>query len=346
MRSTEATIRRRIALVLATVGISLLALASAASGLAATAEETQTLVSGEADSLCIDPVSGFAGTVGGLANLAPLVTPHSGPFPDSGSACGVASPSHAIAVPAGSHLLSTLWTGSIPGASWVGTDASGEDHATAPPAYYIYSTSFALCANQVESAQVVVHMFADDVAGAFLNGVPIGHIPSLEPTGTENYAGAVGGWPATSAVGSAAGFVSGANSLQFVVYDSLPVNTGLEFAATVGAAACQATAGRGQVAGFGPGGGIKAPVAGVCLSARVFTIHIRPPAGMAYRKVTVKLNGHRVHVTRGRTTTARIDLRGRPRGAYTVSITIVTKKGAVIRIKRTYRTCVSSSPRH
>ena len=343
----EATIWRGIALFLVIAGVSALALLSAATGLAATAEETQTLLSGEADSLCIAPVSGFAPTVEGVANFAPLSTPHSGPFPDSGSACGVASPTHPFEVQSGTYLLSELWTGALAEASWVGPEASGEDHLAAPPAYYIYGTSFALCPNQVAEAQVVTHMFADDVAGAFLNGVPIGHIPNLEPTGTENYAGIVGGWPATSGVGSAAGFQPGTNSLQFVVRDSRPVNTGLDFTATVAAPACQAPVGHGQVAGFGPSGAIQAPPAAGCLSARAFTIHIRPPARMKYRKVTVKLNGRPIHVSRRRnTTTARIDLRGRPRGAYTVAITIVTRKGTVIRISRTYHACGSSSAAH
>jgi hypothetical protein len=346
MQSMDAIIRRRIAVVILILGISVLGLASAAGAVAATAEETQTLASGEGDSLCVAPVSGFAPTVEGAVNLAPLSTPHNGPFPDSGSACGVASAGHASIVPASSQLVSGLWTGALPGASWIAPDASGEDHQTKPPTYYIYGTSFALCPNQVADAQVVVHMFADDVAGAFLDGVPIGHIPNLEPTGTENYAGIVGGWPATSAVGSAAGFQAGTNRLQFVVLDSLPVNTGLDFAATVAAPACQAPVGHGQVAGFGPAAAIQAPAADACLSARAFTIHIRPPGHTKYRKVTVKLNGHPIHVSRGRTRTARIDLRGRPRGAYKLTITIVTRKRTVIRISRTYHTCGSSSAAH
>ncbi len=353
MRRTDATIRRGIGTLLVTLAVSAALLAGGVSGASAAAvEETQTLVSGESDALCIAPVSGFPTTVGGAPNYAPLITPHSGPFPDSGSACGVPSPNHAVAVPAGTHLLSFLWTGSIPGASWVSINAAGVDLTQPPPVYYIYSTSFALCSDQVAGAQINVHMLADDDAGAFLNGVPIGHIPDLEPTGTENYAGAVGGWPATSAVGAPGGFVPGTNSLQFVVRDNLPVNTGLDFGATVTAHACEG-AGSGPGSGAGPkgagvapGSGISAPPAATCLSERAFTIHIRKPAKLTYRKVTVKLNGHPIHVSRGRTFSAKIDLKGQPRGTYTLSITILTSKGSVIKITRIYHTCAPPGSGH
>jgi hypothetical protein len=300
--------------------------------------ETTTLVSGETDSLCINPVSGFPPTVNGVNNFLPLVTPHSGPFPDTGDACGVQSPSRAVDVPPTAPVVVDAWDGVIPGASWVSINSAGEDSSNPPPAYYIYSATFTLCANQVAGANMALAMYADDTAGAFLNGVPIGHIPASEPSTDENFRsppGPAGGWPFMSATGTAGGFTTGANSLQFVVRDDTTDNVGLEYVATLTASACAAET-------FGPSGIVQAPPNQKCTSGRSFTIHIRKLAGLTpYRRVAVYLDGHRVDVTRGREITAPVDLRGLPKGRYTVKIVVTTRTGRRITGTRIYHTCAS-----
>jgi CubicO group peptidase (beta-lactamase class C family) len=81
-----------------------------------------------------------------------------------------------------------------------------------------------------------------------------------------------------------------------------------------------------------------------CVSKRVLTITVPKPRGMKVRKVFVELDGTPVAVTRGKRTTAVIDLRGRPPGAAIVRIRIAgTRRGkpAVSRQTRAFRTCVA-----
>jgi hypothetical protein len=71
----------------------------------------------------------------------------------------------------------------------------------------------------------------------------------------------------------------------------------------------------------------------------VFTIRLRPPAGTVVKSVQVSAGGVRVPVRRGQRLTARIDLRGVPRGTVVVRITFRTHDGRLITGTRTYRTC-------
>jgi hypothetical protein len=83
------------------------------------------------------------------------------------------------------------------------------------------------------------------------------------------------------------------------------------------------------------------PSARRCLSRRVFRIRLhRPAKGQGrIRSVRVTVNGKRVKVRRGKRYTARVDLRGLPRGTARVAITVRTTKGRTLRSARTYRTC-------
>jgi hypothetical protein len=94
---------------------------------------------------------------------------------------------------------------------------------------------------------------------------------------------------------------------------------------------------------FGSAGLVVAPSAKACMSHRSFTIHIRQVPGLTYREVTVDVNGHRVSVTRGSRISAPVDLRGLPKGRYTVKITVITTTGQHLTGTRSYRTCV---PKH
>ena len=77
-----------------------------------------------------------------------------------------------------------------------------------------------------------------------------------------------------------------------------------------------------------------------CISRRNFTIRVRKPAGVTIRSAGIKVNGRAVRVRKvaGRFT-ATVDLRGLPKGRFTVAITITTPSGRSIRGARRYRTC-------
>lgn len=76
-----------------------------------------------------------------------------------------------------------------------------------------------------------------------------------------------------------------------------------------------------------------------CVSKRVFRIRLPRPRSGGIRRAIVTVDGKRVKVVFGRRATARIDLRGKPRGTVRVQVTVTTKAGRVLRQARTYRTC-------
>ena len=80
------------------------------------------------------------------------------------------------------------------------------------------------------------------------------------------------------------------------------------------------------------GGPVTLPGNRSCRSRRDFSIHLRG----GFRAIRVYVNGKRARVTRRR---ARIDLRGLPKGRYTVRIVATTRSGRRI-VRTRYRTCV------
>jgi fibro-slime domain-containing protein len=77
-----------------------------------------------------------------------------------------------------------------------------------------------------------------------------------------------------------------------------------------------------------------------CQSRRAFSIKITAKPGTRLRRTTVKLNGKALKTKRsGRGFTAKVDLRKRPAGTYTVTIRSVTTKGKVSVERRRYRLC-------
>ena len=76
-----------------------------------------------------------------------------------------------------------------------------------------------------------------------------------------------------------------------------------------------------------------------CLSRRNFRIRLRSPAGARIASATVFVNNRRVRVVRGRRLTAPVDLRGLPRGRFSVKITVVMADGRRVSETRRYRTC-------
>jgi plastocyanin len=99
----------------------------------------------------------------------------------------------------------------------------------------------------------------------------------------------------------------------------------------------------------GAGGGSATPVSGqsgapACVSKRQFKIRLRGLDGVRVRSAQIILSGKqlpvRTEVIDGRRRhTSLIDLRGLPRGSYTIGIVVRTTDGKVLRGTRTYRTC-------
>ena len=91
---------------------------------------------------------------------------------------------------------------------------------------------------------------------------------------------------------------------------------------------------------FGPGGVIQGlPSPKKCVSRRAFRIRIRKRKGRTYISASVFVNRIRVIVRRGARLTAPVNLRGLPKGRFTVKIVVLTATGEVIEGTRKYRTC-------
>jgi hypothetical protein len=86
-----------------------------------------------------------------------------------------------------------------------------------------------------------------------------------------------------------------------------------------------------------------------CVSRRHFLIRLHQPRkGTKIASATVLLQGKEVATRKGKHITSPIDLRGLPKGRFTVKITIVTTDHHTIKGSRTYRTCSTNkaAPKH
>lgn len=84
---------------------------------------------------------------------------------------------------------------------------------------------------------------------------------------------------------------------------------------------------------------IVLPSARSCVSRRNFRIRLKQPKGFKLKRATVALDGKRVATRSGARVTAPVDLRGLPKGRFTVKIAVTLDDGRVVRSTRTYRTC-------
>jgi hypothetical protein len=93
-------------------------------------------------------------------------------------------------------------------------------------------------------------------------------------------------------------------------------------------------------AAFGKDGVFTLPSNRSCVSRRRFRIRVRRQrAGVTLVSAAVSVNGRRVAVRRGARLTAPVDLRGLPKGRFTVRISALTADGRAISGTRRYRTC-------
>ena len=95
----------------------------------------------------------------------------------------------------------------------------------------------------------------------------------------------------------------------------------------------------GTVADQTPAVELPAASAARCVSRRRFRIRLHRPRRGKIRSARVYVNGKRVKALRGSRITAAIDLRGLPRGRYTVRVVVTTSTGRTITRTRAYRTC-------
>ena len=77
-----------------------------------------------------------------------------------------------------------------------------------------------------------------------------------------------------------------------------------------------------------------------CRSRRSFRIRLREPRRGRIASARVYVDGHRVRTVRGKRLRAPVDLRGLPKGTYTVRVVAKTTTGRTLARTRRYRTCV------
>jgi hypothetical protein len=83
------------------------------------------------------------------------------------------------------------------------------------------------------------------------------------------------------------------------------------------------------------------PAAKTCKSRRLIHLTLpKPKAGVKYRQFSALLNGKRVKFLKSGQFSTTVDLRGLPRGRFTLKLTIVTDTGQKITQTKHYVTCV------
>ena len=83
------------------------------------------------------------------------------------------------------------------------------------------------------------------------------------------------------------------------------------------------------------------PSAKACISRRHFRIRLARPSLDPLVAATVTVNGKRVASVRGARLTARVDLRGLPRGTVRLAVAARTRTGRTLVAARIHHTCAS-----
>ena len=81
------------------------------------------------------------------------------------------------------------------------------------------------------------------------------------------------------------------------------------------------------------------PATKKCASRRSFKITVKLPKGEKAKSAVVLVNNKRVKSLTGKKVTAPVDLRGLPKGQFTVKITVTTTGGKTLTQSRKYKTC-------
>jgi hypothetical protein len=86
---------------------------------------------------------------------------------------------------------------------------------------------------------------------------------------------------------------------------------------------------------------LSLPRAKKCLSARLFQIHLQDPKYDPFKKVSITFEGRKIATARkGKYIVATINLKGLPKGVFTVKIKATTVLGHSLSANRVYHTCV------
>jgi hypothetical protein len=93
-----------------------------------------------------------------------------------------------------------------------------------------------------------------------------------------------------------------------------------------------------------PAGAVQGVQQRSCVSRRSFRIRIRVPKGKKAISATVRVNGKKVRVVRGKRLRAAVRLRGLPKGRFSVRITVRLANGKRITGVRRYHTCIPKRP--
>jgi hypothetical protein len=85
---------------------------------------------------------------------------------------------------------------------------------------------------------------------------------------------------------------------------------------------------------------VSLPSSKKCLSVRKFLIHVRDSKFDPFKSVVITRQGHKIKVQhRGTFYVASINLKGLPRGAFTIKVKATTVRGHHVSGSRTYHTC-------
>ena len=76
-----------------------------------------------------------------------------------------------------------------------------------------------------------------------------------------------------------------------------------------------------------------------CVSRRSFSIRVKAPRGVKLTSATVFVDARKVAVRRGVKLTAPVNLKGLPKGRYSVKIVLKLASGKQVTGTRRYRTC-------
>lgn len=97
---------------------------------------------------------------------------------------------------------------------------------------------------------------------------------------------------------------------------------------------------------------IRLPAAKTCASRRTLTINLVQPAGVTFTRAKVTLKAGKKTVNRtltpkkaGKGLKLDVDLRGLPKGRFTVAIEVATADGRTVKASRAYRTCTPKRKR-
>ena len=165
--------------------------------------------------------------------------------------------------------------------------------------------------------------------GSYYLGVCLSHPGTSQPT--------------IAASGSCTGATYGGEHSLLV--SELPT-TGTGSGTNGGSGSSGGSGGSGGSSTGGPKESLSLPSSKQCLSVRLFKIHLQEPKYDPFKTVSVTIKGykHKIATARkGNYIVATINLKGLPKGAFTVKIKATTVLGHSLSANRTYHTCKKKS---